>query len=294
MVSLDDLQRAHDAAISLLDRTQTVVGASAMTYTLDPVTWHLDCKALPGRLAQAEAIIGPVLGLHAAEHSEPVTCCGVAGESAHEVVLGLARLPVGVMTEAARLGEVWAKTHGEKMDVDTLTHDAALRSLFSMARVGHYDPGEWNSLRVRLAQEAKAAADKLTTPPAADGPEAKVVNPKKSTSAGSARAKIIAVLIEYHRYAKAGGCLNDEPIVSAELARRADVSPGSVSAFFKKAFRGRAAYERACRTRKLEASLKLLNGDMPPYILIEPAKLDGIGADAQENDGLENGGQDDE
>src|SRR5262249_50916216 len=91
--------------------------------------------------------------------------------------------------------------------------------------------------------------------------------PKRSTERGEARTKIISALTRHHRYAE-GGCMNTAPIGVRELAEDLEVSPDSVSAFFKKEFGDHASYKRACRdTSKLALWLKMLNGDYSPHPL---------------------------
>jgi hypothetical protein len=90
---------------------------------------------------------------------------------------------------------------------------------------------------------------------------------KRSTERGGGRVKIIAALTEHHQYAN-GGCLNLEPIGNNELARKADVSESTVSAFFQKEFKGHIKYRAACNdATRLAASLKMLNGEFSPHIL---------------------------
>jgi hypothetical protein len=92
--------------------------------------------------------------------------------------------------------------------------------------------------------------------------------PKRSTERGEGRAKVIAALTKHHRYAD-GGCLNQEPIGNNELAKAADVSPSTASAFFNYKFHGHAKYKTLCRDAgKLAAALKLLNDEFAPYHLL--------------------------
>jgi hypothetical protein len=91
---------------------------------------------------------------------------------------------------------------------------------------------------------------------------------KRSTERGEARAKLIAAFTKHHQYAD-GGCLNQEPIGNNELAKAADVSPSSASAFFNDKFDGHTKYKALCRdTGKLVVALKLLNGEFAPFQLL--------------------------
>jgi hypothetical protein len=93
--------------------------------------------------------------------------------------------------------------------------------------------------------------------------------PKRSTQPGHGREKIIAALSAHHRYDN-GSCLNFEPIGNNDLARKAEVSASTVSAFFQKDFKGHQKYCAVCRDPgKLVASLKLLRGEYSPHLLFE-------------------------
>lgn len=90
---------------------------------------------------------------------------------------------------------------------------------------------------------------------------------KRSTVKNEARDKLVSALTDHHKYAN-GGCLNLEPIGNNELARKADVSQGSASQFFKKQFGGHPKYKRLCQDpKKLVAALKLLNQEYSPMLL---------------------------
>ena len=79
--------------------------------------------------------------------------------------------------------------------------------------------------------------------------------------------KLIAALTKHHQYAD-GGCLNLEPIGNNELARRAEVSESTASAFFNKEFDGHTKYRAVCTdATRLVGSLKLLNQEFSPHHL---------------------------
>ena len=113
---------------------------------------------------------------------------------------------------------------------------------------------------------------------------------KRSTAKGDAQAKIIAALTLHHEY-QDGSCLNQSPIGSNELARAAHVTGSTASKFFNdkwgkkingKKKNGHRRYQTICQSSaNLIASLKLLNGDFIPNILLNRLPSD-------------NGGQDDE
>ena len=74
-------------------------------------------------------------------------------------------------------------------------------------------------------------------------------NPKRSTTKGEAKAKLVAALTKHHEYAE-GGCLNQEPISVRKLAKKADVGIASASRFFKNVFKGHKKYEK-CHSNQL-------------------------------------------
>jgi hypothetical protein len=90
---------------------------------------------------------------------------------------------------------------------------------------------------------------------------------KRSSERGEGRVRLISALTKHHRYAD-GGCLNQEPIGNNELARLADVSESTASAFFKHEFKGYAKYRAICRDAgRLADSFKALNGEFSPHDL---------------------------
>lgn len=99
-----------------------------------------------------------------------------------------------------------------------------------------------------------------------------------------AELKIIAFITQHHNYAS--DCpLNMTPIGVRELARQLGVSESTVSGFFKKQFGCYEAYERMCKSgnqQVLLASLKVLNGEFTPRILVE--KPNEIAQPARPND----------
>jgi hypothetical protein len=111
-------------------------------------------------------------------------------------------------------------------------------------------------------QEPSATAEQVAFEPPA-------VKPKKSTTRGEARIKLIAVLTLHHRYADES-CLRLEPIGNNELARRAGVSPSTASDFFDREFKGFERYKAICLSSgRLVAALKLLNNEFAPHLLYD-------------------------
>jgi vacuolar-type H+-ATPase subunit H len=105
---------------------------------------------------------------------------------------------------------------------------------------------------------------------------------KRSTTKGSARVRIIAALTDHHKYARESA-MNQEPIQVNALARKLKMSRSTVSEFLKNEFGGYAGYMRACRDVKtLISSLKLLNGEFSPRLLVNQDPADSIDPDADE------------
>jgi hypothetical protein len=103
---------------------------------------------------------------------------------------------------------------------------------------------------------------------------------KRSTSKGEARSKIISALTEHHKY-KDGGALNQISIGVRVLARKADVAPDSVTAFFNKEFGegpsgGHARYKTICIKdwSRIATWLQMLNEDFSPHPLFGTAPPD--------------------
>jgi hypothetical protein len=88
---------------------------------------------------------------------------------------------------------------------------------------------------------------------------------KKSTASGEAEEKLIGALALHHRYEN-GWCDNQEPIGVRALARKAKVSEGSGTGFFKAHFEGHNAYKVTCTRdpRKLADKIGELVGDISP------------------------------
>jgi hypothetical protein len=93
------------------------------------------------------------------------------------------------------------------------------------------------------------------------------IKPKRSTERGEGQAKLAAALTKHHKYADSS-CLNLEPIGNNQLARLAEVSDSTASAFFRKEFEGHKKYRAVCGdTTRLVAALKLLNQEYSPHHL---------------------------
>ncbi len=86
--------------------------------------------------------------------------------------------------------------------------------------------------------------------------------PKRSTTNGEARTKLIAALSAHHGFDE-GICRNSEPIRSNELARLADVGKATASDFFRDKFKGHTKYKLECATNiaNVARKLKQLRGE---------------------------------
>lgn len=125
--------------------------------------------------------------------------------------------------------------------------------------------------RIQLDDHTTDIAESKVT----DTPEPK--KKRTQTKSGNklrsdAEQKMVAVLSKHHRY-DSGDPLNFEPIVSNELARKAEVSSSTASDFFADHFKGYKNYVTHCKQETLLTSLKLLNNDFQPYIFNNPSSL---------------------
>lgn len=108
---------------------------------------------------------------------------------------------------------------------------------------------------------------------------------KRSTERGESRIKLISALTHHHQYAK-GSILMMEPIGNNELARAANVSPSTASAFFTKEFQGHSNYRTTCKNSTLLlAALKLLNDEFTPHHLLGEAASDLVAPDEKNGGG---------
>lgn len=98
-------------------------------------------------------------------------------------------------------------------------------------------------------------------------PEKKKYKKSSEQKDTGAKQKIIAALLNWHRY-ESGSVLNDEPVGVNELGSLSGTSGSSATRFFKKQFGGYKKYKWQCRNRStLQSALGLLNGDFPPAML---------------------------
>jgi hypothetical protein len=87
---------------------------------------------------------------------------------------------------------------------------------------------------------------------------------KRSTEPGEARAKLVAALTVWHKFAD-GACLNQSPVGNNELARLAGVSNHAAHKFFKREFEGHVKYRKLCGdVARLIVALRTLNGELRP------------------------------
>ena len=155
----------------------------------------------------------------------------------------------------------WSTTHAPR----DLPSQVVLESRFEAAMMTLATAREDLIRRMQAGPEAAEVPD--AAGPKADAKPERNPRPKRSTSSGEARAKLVAALTRHHRYDD-GSALNTEPIGCAALARLAGVSAGSASAFFRREFRGHTLYRVACGdAARLAAALRLLNGDYSPHVL---------------------------
>ena len=99
--------------------------------------------------------------------------------------------------------------------------------------------------------------------------------PKRSSTRGEGRLKLVAALTKHHRYAD-GSCLMLEPINNKELAKLAKVAPSTASAFFRDKFEGHSKYRAMCRdSGTLAVALKMLNGEFAPHLLYGSRPVEG-------------------
>ncbi len=119
-------------------------------------------------------------------------------------------------------------------------------------------PAQPNTAEPNTAQPNTAEPSTVAAPPR---------KAKRSTERGEGRIKLIAALTLHHQYG-AGECLNQEPVGNNELARLAEVSESTASAFFHKQFGGHTKYRAMCaEATRLVAALKLLNQEFSPHHL---------------------------
>lgn len=93
----------------------------------------------------------------------------------------------------------------------------------------------------------------------------------------------IAALTKHHRYGN-GSCGNIEPIGCGELAEKTKLAKSTASRFFKKEFQGYKNYQLVCKTGRISQSLKLLNKDVAPHILLGKKAAEIAGQPASDND----------
>ena len=128
------------------------------------------------------------------------------------------------------------------------------------------DIGSNNSTK-QAEQTAGATPEEEHPPSKSESDPSRPTKGKRGTERGEGREKLISALTEHHKYAD-DRCLNQEPVGNNELARLAEVSGSTASAFFKKQFGGPKKYNAICSdVSRLIAALKLLNQEFSPHIL---------------------------
>ena len=205
---------------------------------------------------------------------------GIKWAEGSKRVSALADLPADTVEQVARVFR-WELTPGTVEQIDELLTPVvrALREAWenrdTPSGAGESSERDFNrNLRAAtLAANAAAPASRATRPPdtkvaKSDGDTSTPTKGKRSTERGEGRAKLIAALTKHHKYAD-GSCLNLEPVGNNELARLAEVSQSTASAFFSKHFHGHAKYRATCcDPTRLVAALKLLNQEFSPHLLL--------------------------
>jgi hypothetical protein len=188
--------------------------------------------------------------------------------------------------------EFWREAIGESMPLTIdeiqaaavrfgLSSDAALAGEYTLADVTTLMVGKQLAAADALHDRMQAVNAEVAVR-RAEGAIAKGTSPsggKTKADTGSSRVKrsmrsaattkIIAALIQHHRYDH-DLCLNDEPIQNNKLAQTANVSKSTASLFFKTQFKSYAQYVILCRDKtRLIASLKMLNCDFAPHQLLK-------------------------
>ena len=186
-----------------------------------------------------------------------------------------------------------------------ITREAELRFQNSLTRLSleerrfihdnHIIASSLNSLQVPLApvilQGPEEALPSDTNPESSPVTKSKAVKP----TSGKSRSRrvvgktidsdlvFIAALTKHHGYEN-GSCINVEPIGCGELAKKTKVAKSTASRFFKKEFQGYKNYKVHCKTNKIAQSLKLLNKDLAPHILLGKRAAEISGQPASDND----------
>jgi hypothetical protein len=173
-------------------------------------------------------------------------------------------IPLPDPTERLTTDEIWeAANQGTWIigDMKSAAFDGLRRGL--LVRLG-FEKGS----NVEKSESVELPLQQFVKRDASDN-ETIVVKSQVSTKSTGSREKLIAALTKHHQY-ETGSCLNQEPIGNNELAKLAEVSTGTASAFFRKQFDGHSLYVTLCADRgKLLIALRILNNDITPKILTQ-------------------------
>jgi|688.fasta_scaffold17205_11 hypothetical protein len=162
-------------------------------------------------------------------------------------------------------------------------------------RENHIIASSLNNLQVPLApvilQVPKEASPSDTNPESSPVTKSKAIKP----TPGKSRSRrvvgktidsdlvFITALNKHHRYGN-GSCGNIEPIGCGELAEKTKLAKSTASRFFKKEFQGYKNYQLVCKTGRISQSLKLLNKDVAPHILLGKKAAEIAGQPAPDKD----------
>ncbi|RIK78415.1 MAG: hypothetical protein DCC68_15510 [Planctomycetota bacterium] len=133
-------------------------------------------------------------------------------------------------------------------------------------------PLNWADVLIRVHRNVDAAQKRRNESRGRDAdivPDLGGKGRKKSTSPGGAQTNLLGALLTWHQYG-AGTVGNWAAVGVRELARIADVIPGSATNFFNKHWgddkgeNGHDRYKVACAHKRILDKLRELNGDSPP------------------------------
>ncbi len=153
-------------------------------------------------------------------------------------------------------------------------------------------PVNWANILIRVHRNVEAAQKRRNEKrgrEAGIAPALEGIARKKSTSPGAAQKQLGSALVLWHQYEE-GSVGNWESVVLRELARKANVEPGSATNFFNKHWgddkgeNGHDRYKVSCANKRILDKLRELNGDSLPREFRTPFRED-LYLDANDGDG---------